>query len=82
MRTEQDVLNDFEKLGYKVVCNSENELVLEERFSYWVDRLHIIKTIKKYAKKQWFSNKESFVQGVDIQEHKLLNELFQIWGWF
>ena len=80
-RTEAEILKDFEKLGYEVVCNSDGELILEERFSYWLDRIHISKNLKEYSKKQWCGNRESYIQSIEFQEHKLLNELFTLWGW-
>lgn len=94
MRTEQDVLKDFEKLGYKVVCNSDRELILEQEFksSYTIiNRIDIKKQSQAYSKSQftyrvstsplWKSIQEHKLLWVSIQEHKLLNELFQIWGW-
>lgn len=70
MRTEQDVLNDFEKLGWECTRNDEVRLTLRFSDSYpcsiWIDK----------NEKCYSSN-----TCIDIQEHKLLNELFTIWGW-
>ena len=81
MRTEQEILKDFEKLGYEVVCNSDRELVLEEEYYHnHFKRIHIKKQFRLYAKLQHLFNIDEPVN-FDIQEHKLLNELFIIWGW-
>lgn len=70
MRTEQDVLNDFEKLGWKVTENDDEDLTLRyskiPSLAIWVDK----------NKKCYSSN-----TCIDIQEHKILNELFYIWNW-
>ena len=68
MRTEQDVLNDFEKLGWKILINNKEEITL--RYG-WVGKLFISRCFKYYQ----------FECSINIQEHKLLNELFIIWGW-
>lgn len=95
-RTEQDVLKDFEALGYEVVTNNEIGIILDFKTALIengfvknhymeLERININKRTKSYKKdhiektnghqvisdKTWFS----------IQEHKLLNELFTIWGW-
>ena len=70
MRTEQDVLKDFEKLGWECTRNDEDKLTL--RFSdcpscsIWINKNE---------------NGYSCNTIITMQEHKLLNELFQIWGW-
>ena len=74
MRTEQDVLKDFEKLGYVVLRNDWEKLVL-----YKYDTVIKIDKIEKWYKKCLaYSNGPSKV--IIIEEHKLLNELFKIWG--
>jgi hypothetical protein len=81
MRTEQDVLKDFEALGYKVVCNNERELVLEDKYyRHHIDRIHIGKDLRLYTKFQHLYRVDE-PKNLDMQEHKLLNELFTIWGW-
>ena len=81
MRTEQDVLKDFEALGYKVVCNNERELVLEdEYYRHHIDRIHISKDLRLYTKFQHLYRVDE-PKNLDMQEHNLLNELFKIWGW-
>lgn len=70
MRTEQDVLKDFEKLGYKLLYNNSFCLVFERNNLYTL-------SISKQYKEYWTDGEIS----INMQEHKLLNELFQIWGW-
>ena len=69
IRTEKEILKDFEKLGYFIVENSNAFLKLE------LNDFEI--KIEKYAKKYCASDWEY----IDIQEHKLLHELFICWGW-
>ena len=63
MRTEQDVLNDFEERGWKVVKNNKNWLKLKRL------KTEIVICKKHPPINCWETT----------QEHKLLNELFQIW---
>lgn len=67
-RTEADILKDFEKLGWKVYTNN-NEFLYLELEGYGL--IQIDKIDKSY--------KVTFA--ITIQEHKLLNELFEVWGW-
>ena len=66
MRTEQEVLKDFEKLGWKVIENNKNWLKIENM----EHEILICKMVEEYCCDWIFKN-----------EHKLLNELFTIWGW-
>lgn len=84
MRTEQDVLKDFESLGYEVVCNSDRELILEQELksNYTIiNRIHIEKQLQAYSKSQFAYRVGTSPLWVFMQEHKLINELFNIWGW-
>ena len=75
-RTEQDIIDEFIILGYKLVSNNENQLVLNHSNFY---TLIINKKAKGYLAENRFNNsKGSFF---DMREHKLLNELFNIYGW-
>lgn len=69
-RTEADILNDFEKLGWIVSRNDEDDFTLRLKgnptCAIWIDKL-----TKEY----------SMSCCLDMQEHKLLNELFICWGW-
>ena len=69
-RTEVDILKDFEKLGWIVSRNDEDYFTLRLKgnptCAIWIDKL-----TKEY----------SMSCCLDMQEHKLLNELFICWGW-
>jgi hypothetical protein len=74
MRTEQEILKDFEKLGYKIAfVNQENRLLLYKNNG---DTIFIYKNTKEYEKCDT-------IQSINftMQEHKLLNELFEVWKW-
>lgn len=75
-RTEQDVIDEFIILGYKVVSNNENTLVLNYSNFY---NLVINKKAKGYLAENRFNNSNGSL--FDMKEHKLLNELFIIYGW-
>lgn len=80
MRTEQDVLNDFEKIGYQIVVTNEKELSIGfQTVNGWFG-MNIYKYAKSYEVYE-IINATQFSVSLGIQEHKLLNELFQIWGW-
>ena len=70
MRTEQEVLKDFEKLGYDVHIKSCTIRFksLDDEETFYID-----KTSRTYE-----TNTSHYI-GVD--EHKLIHELFEIWGW-
>lgn len=79
-RTEQEILNDFEKLGYKVLNLPDKPFIeigkYNEEYGVW-GYIVINKNEYNYCK---------FIMGGDVvpitmQEHKLLNELFICWGW-
>lgn len=65
-RTEQEILNDFEKLGWKVTQNDDSCMIL--CFNGFA-RIVILKCDKRY----------SINNLCNMQEHKLLNELFIYW---
>ena len=67
-RTEQDILNDFERLGWKVTQNDDSCMII--CFNGFA-RIVILKCAKQYA----INNL------CNMQEHKLLHELFTVWGW-
>ena len=96
MRIEQEILKDFETLGYEVITNNEIGIILDFRTTsiengfrknqyVELERINIYKRTKSYKKDhieivnghQVISNEKWF----SMQEHKLLNELFNIWGW-
>ena len=74
MRTEEEVLNDFEKLGYEVKENTNIELVLGTKF-FFIKFKKLSKVYHTYYEDGKLSST------INMQEHKLLTELFQIWNW-
>ena len=67
-RTEQEILKDFEKLGWKVTQNDDSCMIIcFDSFA----RIVILKCNKEYAINNLFN----------MQEHKLLTDLFLCWGW-
>ena len=66
-RTEQEILDEFEKLGWIVSLKDNCDITLrykEDRMcSIWIDKIN-----RGY----------SCNTGIDMQEHKLLNELFEV----
>ena len=70
-RTEQEILDDFEELGWFISIKTNREIILrrnpEKYTAIWIDKL-----VKEYLSNAYLS----------IQEHKLLNELFEVWGWY
>ena len=68
-RTEQEILKDFEMLGWKVTLKEGKMITLRyvknERNAIWIEK------DKSYSTNTC----------IDMQEHKLLNELFTLWGW-
>ena len=71
MRTEQEVLKDFEKLGYEIVCNNNIRIELNN-----IDYKLVISKIC-----HWYFCESVLTTPINVQEHKLLTELFTIWGW-
>ena len=71
-RTEQEILDDFEALGYEVIIEKDHI-----RMSGYEDVcLFIDLENKTYSKSKYLQ-----VEDITMQEHKLLNELFEVWGW-
>lgn len=90
-RTEEDILKDFEKLGYTCVYNNDSGFILEKREYIYVDekeiitRIHIHKNYKHYIKSntilRHYDNDTWYGIRITIEENKLLHELFECWGW-
>ena len=68
-RTEQEILKDFEALGY--VIKSDYRYI---SLCYFGEK---VITISKPNKSYVISQNVT----LHMQEHKLLNELFTLWGW-
>ena len=80
-RTEQEILKDFEALGWKVVVNNENEIELHRNAKNNIlVVLNILKSAGEYTK-YMIMNGKTFFREIKFQEHKLLNELFEVWQW-
>lgn len=74
---EQEILNKFEELGYKVILDDEKYLVLK---NYILSAtFYIRKLTKEYHK---YDESTHCYEDVTFQEHQLLTELFKCWGWF
>ena len=75
MRTEKDVLNKFEKLGWQVKRNDNICLILK--------REEDVLTISKLSK--WYHcclpQADEYRLPIDMDDHKLLHALFKIWEW-
>ena len=89
-RTEQEILKDFEKLGYKVERGFQdyykyNALVLSITIpNYFSDGEELDKEIVINLDKHTYECYDSFFSSptpITMQEYKLLNELFTIYGW-
>lgn len=80
MRTEQEILKDFEALGYKIIENNKFTLKLSDCDGGYLD---IDKKDKMYILYLCDNDDGSWldVMWFNMQEHKLLNELFTIWRW-
>lgn len=96
MRTEQEILKDFEKLGYEVITNNKIGIILNLKTEFLkegfrknhyveLERIHIFKQIKSYKKYQieTINGHQVFSNKMwfSIQEHQLLHELFICYGW-
>ena len=82
MRTEEQVFKNFEKLGYKIKYNTDSRLYMRKdngiTISIW--KLDNSQTIEQGYRK--YDYEEDYLAlMVNVEEHKLLNELFTIWGW-
>ena len=76
MRTEEQVLKDFDvQLNYVVDYSYNHKIVLRKYNT--LDTIQIYKETKTYEKQ----NVGYQPIPITLEEHKLLNELFQIWGW-
>ena len=79
MRTEEEILKDFEKLGYYLNLKKEGFLyygIILSNKNIKELEIHISFSMKSYAKYE-----QGLCDTITMQEHKLLNELFTIWGW-
>ena len=75
MRTEQDILKDFAKLGYSVILN--------KNFVVYLRNLGCVMRIDRITKeyKLYMESANDIAVPIKLKEHKLLHELFKCWGW-
>ena len=81
MRTESEVLKDFEKLGYEVASSPSSIMSINYKRNKMIS---IRKNKKEYEVMAIETNSNDIYhasQPLTMQEHKLLNELFTIWRW-
>ena len=77
IRTEQEILKEFEKIGLEVIENTEEALVFRstlQKFSF--DERY---TLTIYKTDKHFFPKEDCA--ITVDECFLLCELFKCWGW-
>lgn len=90
MRTEEEILKDFELLGYKVTINKycvkdpEFEIVCEKEET----KIIIFKKYQKFAKFNFneYHDRYSLFKlrsacDISLLEYKIMGELFECWGW-
>ena len=89
-RTENEIFKDFENVGYRIEKNrtkfadSENSISLLFEINYPDDDINLIKeididlTYKVYTCYEFYGGRPLSLL---MHEHKLLNELFELWGW-
>jgi hypothetical protein len=70
IRTEKEILKDFEKEGLKVIQNDNEFMVFEAMNGYTL-------TINKKYKEVFHKEDCAIV----VEEIVLLHELFNCWGW-
>ena len=86
-RTAQDVLEDFEALGWKVAEDYVNFTLKKIKMDFGIfGQTSWYYYITFYNDKQTYraiANSAFTTNGYELsmQEHKLLNELITIWGW-
>ena len=79
MKNEEEVLKEFRKLDYKIIKNDEQFLILyfynPNSVSFYIN---VDKHFQTYC---CYASRGETICPIELQEHKLLNELFTIWGW-
>ena len=87
MRTEKEVLNDFEKLGWKLADKLPNFVLHKRKITQCEDNeiTHYC-YIRINKEKQTYGVEDNYYfhpyyYRLTMQEHKLLTDLFKIWRW-
>ena len=75
MRTEKEILKDFEKLGYKF---TKSPVMFSLINSSNTKRIYIHIDTNEYTVA---GSQPQVFNVLTMQEHKLLHELFECWGW-
>ena len=78
MRTEEQILKDFEELGYDRIENTDEYLKLYKH-DFIIELSKFYRCYKSYWEHSTL--KIRLTINIDMQEHKLLHELLEIWGW-
>lgn len=86
MRTEKEVLKDFRKLGYKITKSKSKyaHFIYLKQHLYSINGIKVSKFINiNLIQKQYkcFNDFYKYEENITMQEHKLLTDLFKIWGW-
>ena len=87
MRTEKEILKDFEKLGWKLADNYTNFTLYKREINqceFGERTHHCYISIDKEKQTYSAKNIHSFCTHeykLTMQEHKLLTDLFKIWRW-
>lgn len=87
MRTEAEILKDFEKLGYKVEDGKKYSYCLfkrkNDRIIYFdlEDKTYCKYHLTEYTASDGYFDSEYESEIITLKEHKLIHELMQVWGW-
>lgn len=78
MRAEEEILQDFIKLGYtEIYVNKPYYIEMENDKRCLTIDMEEDKSIIKYCDHGW----EFHAEDITLEEFKLLHELFKCWGW-
>lgn len=86
MRTEEEILKDFEKLGFKILKHNYEiiktiHMIRQSEYDGFTDEIYIDETSKKNMYFRQSSKTLPVPMLMDIQIHNLLHDLFELWGW-
>ena len=81
MRTEKQILKDFEKLGYKETYCDDEYCEIEKKIGKNSKCIAIDTKFKTFGCYMCVGEKE-LPYSIEKEEFKLLHELFECWGWF
>lgn len=78
MRTEEEILQGFNKLGYtEIYVNKPYYIEMENDKRCLTIDMEENKSVVKYYDHGW----EFLAEDITLEEFKLLHELFECWGW-